>query len=133
MTADLEIESWPLKTNATERCLAYHREHKTNEYVWQQVSILTGPQLLLLPAVKHRKLSWFGHVCRHDALPRGSVNGRRRRGRQRKWWKDNIKEWTGLSMSSLLRVADDRRRWAAITAEASVGGTQRPLGVTGFD
>ena len=36
-------------------------------------------------------------------------------------------------MSSLLRVAQDRLRWAAITAQASVGVPQRRLGVTGFD
>ena len=39
--------------------------------------------------------------------------------------KGNIKEWTDQSMSSLLRIADDTSRWAAITAEACVGvGTQ---------
>ena len=79
-----------------------YREHKTNEYVWQQVSILAGPQELLLSTVKRRKLSWFGHVCRHDTLPKiilqGSVDGKRRRGRPRKSWKDNIKEWKGQSM-----------------------------------
>ena len=34
--------------------------------------------------------------------------------------KDNMKEWTGQSMSLLLRVAEDRRRWATITEDASV-------------
>ena len=56
----------------------------------------------------------------------------RRQGRQRISWKGNIKEWTGQSMSSLLRIADDRSRWVAITAEASIGVTQRRLGVTGI-
>ena len=45
-----------------------YREHKTNEYVRQQVDILAGHQDLLLPTVKRRNLSWFGHVCRHDTL-----------------------------------------------------------------
>ena len=49
------------------------------------------------------------------------MDGRRRRGKPGKSWKDNIKEWTGQLMSSLLRVAEDRRRWAAITVEAPVG------------
>ena len=31
----------------------------------------------------------------------------RRRGRPRKSWKDNIKELTGQSISSLLRIVDD--------------------------
>ena len=46
-----------------------YREHKTNENVWQQVNILAGDQEPLLSSVKHRKLSWFGHVCRHHKLP----------------------------------------------------------------
>ena len=46
---------------------------------------------------------------------------------------DRTREWTGQSMSSLLRVVEDRRRWVAITAEASVLVPQRRLGVTGFD
>ena len=26
----------------------------------------------------------------------GTVRGARRKGRQRKWWEDNVREWTGL-------------------------------------
>ena len=67
---------------------------------------------LLMSTAKRRKPSWFGHVCRHDTLPkiilRRTVDGSRRRARSRKSWKDNIKERTGQSMSSLLRIADDR-------------------------
>ena len=79
-----------------------YREHRANEYVWQQVNILAGRQELLLSTAKRRKLSWFGHVCRHDTLPKIILKGtvdRRRRGRPRKSRKDNIKEWTGQSMS----------------------------------
>ena len=58
------------------------------------------------------------------ALPiiilQGTVDGSRHRGRLRKSWKDNVTKWTGQLMSSLLHIADDRSRWAAIIAEASV-------------
>ena len=55
----------------------------------------------------------------------------RRTGRPRKSWKDYIKEWTGQSMSPLLRIADDRSRWEPITAEASVGvPQQRVVGIS---
>ena len=70
------------------------RDHKTNEYVCQQVDILAGRQKLSLPTVKRRKLSRYGHVCHHDSLPNimlpGTVDGSRSRGRLRKSWKDNI-------------------------------------------
>ena len=137
LTADLETLIQAFENKCYRRMLGMsYREHKTNEYVWQQVSILAGPQELLLSTVKHGKLSWFGDVCRYDTLPKiilkGSVDGRRRRGRLRKSWKDNNKEWTGQSVSSLLRVVEDTPD-VATTEEASVAIPQRRLVVTGFD
>ena len=45
---------------------------------------------------------------------------------------DNIQTLTDQSLSSLLRIADDRSRWATIAAEASVvGSPKRRLGVMG--
>ena len=37
----------------------------------------------------------------------GTVNGSCRRGRPRLLRKDNVKKWTGQSVSSLLHIADD--------------------------
>ena len=56
----------------------------------------------------------------------------RRRGRPHKSLKDNIKEWRGQSLSSLLRIAYDRSRWPVITAGMSVGVPQRRVSVTGI-
>ena len=102
--------------------LMSYREHKTNECVLHHVDILAGCPELVLITVNRHKLSWFGHVC-HDTLPKiilqGTVDGRRR-GKPRKSWNDNIKEWTGRSMSSLLPIADDKGRCAGIAADASV-------------
>ena len=53
-----------------------------------------------------------------DHTTRNSGWYRRRRWRPRKSWKDNIKEWTGQSMPSLLRIADDRDRWPVIASDA---------------
>ena len=58
--------------------------------------------------------------------------GRHLRGRSRKSWMDNIKGWTGQSLSLLLRIADDRSQWTTITAEAPVGVPQRRPGVAGI-
>ena len=52
-----------------------YREHETNEYVWQPVSVLAGRQELLLSTVKRGKLSWFGHVCHHDTLTKIILQG----------------------------------------------------------
>ena len=54
------------------------------------------PQEPLSATVKRRKLAWFIHVTRHDSLSKpilqGTLEGWRRRGRQRKCWMDNIKK-----------------------------------------
>ena len=63
-------------------------EHKTDEYVRQQVDSLAGKQESLLATVKRRKLSWFDHITRHNTIAKtilqGTLEGKRRRGRQRK-------------------------------------------------
>ena len=75
-------------------------------------------------------------VCRHDTLRniilKGTVNSSRRRGRPGKLWKDNMKEWTSQSMSSLLRIADDRGGWTGIAVDEAVGVLQWRLDVTGI-
>ena len=113
-----------------------YRVHETNEYVAQQVNILAGRQGPLLSTVRRRKLSSFSHVCHYDTLPKiilqGTVDGSCRRGRLHKSWKDNIMEWTGQSMSSLLHIGNDRGRWSVIAVDASVGVPQQRLGVTGI-
>ena len=38
----------------------------------------------------------------------GTVNGRRRQGRQRKRWEDNIREWTGLEFAKSKRAVENR-------------------------
>ena len=69
-------------------------------------------------------ISWFGYVCRRGMVSKirqeGTVDGRHHRGRPYKLWKDNIKECTGQSMLSLLRVAHDRGRWAVTAVDAFV-------------
>ena len=39
-----------------------------------------------------------------------TVKGRRRRGRQKKRWEDNIQEWTVMEFGDSLRAADDREK-----------------------
>ena len=52
----------------------------------------------LLATIKRRKRAWFGHVPHHDSLSKtilqDTLEGGRRRGRQRKNLMDNIQEWT---------------------------------------
>ena len=49
-----------------------------------------------------------------------STQSGRRRGRQRKCWRDNIKGWTSLPMPELLTGASCRKVWKRISAESSL-------------
>ena len=51
---------------------------------------------------------------RHPCLEKNIVEGKRRRGRPAAGWLDDIKEWTGLTVTNASRLANDRRRWKAL-------------------
>ena len=74
----------------------------------------------LIQIIKRRKLSYFGHIRRHDSLEKrileGKVEGKRSRGRQRKSLLENIKEMTGMRVTECNEAAMDRERWKAMTS-----------------
>ena len=89
-----------------------------------------GPHEDLLTSVKRHKLKWNGHVTRSSGLAKtilqGTVQGGRRRGRQRKRWEDNIKEWTGIEWSIILRKAENREEWRNQGPYAPQGSRKLP-------
>ena len=76
-----------------------YKDRVTNEKVRSTIRHHIGPHEDLLTTVKIRKLKWFGHVTRSCGLTKtvlqGPVEGKRKRGGQRKRWTDNAEEWTG--------------------------------------
>ena len=65
------------------------------------------------------RTAWFGHVTCHDSLSKtilhGILESRWRRGRQRKCWTDNIKEWTSLPMPErLARAPEEKTDWGSV-------------------
>ena len=88
-----------------------YRDDITNEEVKARIGNAIGPNDDLLTSMKRCKLKWYGHVTRSSGLAKtilqGTVQGGRRRGRQRKRWEDNIKEWTALDWNILLRKAEN--------------------------
>ena len=135
LTAELERRIEAFETKSYRRMLGISWfQHKTNEYVLNKVFSLAGPQEPLLSIVKRRKLSWFGHTTRHDSLSKtilqGTLEGKRKRGRQRKCWMDNIKDWTQMNMAQLLKKANDRPGWRELSSAVSLMTPQRPS-VTG--
>ena len=50
----------------------------------------------------------------------GTVKGRRRQGRQRKRWEDNITEWTGLEFAKSQREVVNREKWRKLVVKSVV-------------
>ena len=129
-------ESWTLNADIQRRIEAHemrcyrkilnisYKDHITNEEVRSRISTAIGAHDSLLSIVKKRKMTWYGHVTRSTGLAKtilqGTVPGGRQRGRQKKRWEDNIKEWTGLSFADSQKVAHDRCRWREIVTKSSV-------------
>lgn len=116
-------ESWTMKADDIRRTKAlemdgYRRAlqingtaRRTNDSVLAEM----GTERLLVETVKKRKLQFFGHVIRAQNLTthllEGRIDGRRSRGRPRRRWGDDIKEWSGQSLAQCTRMARDRSRW----------------------
>ena len=109
-----------------------HSERKKKKRQTEEAAIGEYDELLTL--VKKRKLRWLDHVSRSSGLAKtilqGIVKGKRKRGRQKKRWVDNIKEWTGMDFASSTRAAENRSRWKGIVANSSVV-PRRPSKVMG--
>ena len=136
-------ESWTLTTEIESRIQALemrcyrrllnisYKDHVTNKKVRNRIQNATGVHDDLLTMVKKRKLRWYGHISRSSGMAKiilhGTVKGARRRGRQKKRWEDNIKEWTGMGFGDSLRAAEDREGWKGIVAMSSVVPRLPPL------
>ena len=72
-------------------------------------------------AIIARKMQWYGHVKRSDLPVRqtieGLVAGKRSRGRPRRRWRDDIRDWTEKNWNELNTLARDRAAWNKLTEE----------------
>ena len=124
LTAEIEKRTQAFEMRCYQRLLNIsYKDHVTNEEVPRKIQAAIGEYDELLTLVKKRKLRWFGHVSRSSGLAKrilqGTVKGNRKRGRHKKRWEDNIKEWTGMDFASSTRAAEKRTRWKGIVANSS--------------
>ena len=96
-------------------------ERKTNDWVMEKA----GTEAQLLETIKKRKLTYFGHImrkkgnCLEKEMIQGTTSGKRRKGRPRMMWMDNIKTWTGMTTEAIIRTANEREQWKRVVHDAA--------------
>uniref|UniRef100_A0A8D9BDT9 Uncharacterized protein n=1 Tax=Cacopsylla melanoneura TaxID=428564 RepID=A0A8D9BDT9_9HEMI len=70
--------------------------------------------------IKKRKLEYLGHILRGtkykmlNLILEGRIEGRRSRGRRRKSWRSNLREWFECDDQELMRIARDKNEIAIV-------------------
>ena len=135
-------ESWNLTAEVQRRIRAMemrcyrkilrisYKAHVTSEEVCDKIQQAIEVYEDLLTIVKRCKVKWHGYVSHSSALPntilQGTVNGRRRQGRQKKRWEDIIKDSTMPGVCQVPEGSGEQRRMEETGYEVIFGAPVTP-------
>ena len=120
-------KTWPMKRAQEKRmevaemkmlrwmCGVTRLDRIKNDYIRDTVKVAE-----VTKKMQERRLQWYGHVMRREEesvlrrVMNMEVPGKRKRGRPRKRWKDNIKE-DMLEKNVQVDDTQDRSRWRRLT------------------
>jgi len=100
-------------------------EHRTNQEILDELA----PSRRFLPEIQRCKLKYCGHIVRAENLSttilHGRINGSRSRGRPKRRWTDDVKNWSGLPIAECINMARERTAWRSFVSSSLVFDLQK--------
>ena len=125
-------ETWTMKKEDQRRLLAFEMKgyRRILNIRWQQkisnreVRNRVQATRNIVQRIVERKMNFFGHICRMadnrmvKKVVMGYMAGNNRRGRPRREWLDDIREWGGADLPTMIRATQDRSGWKRRVSQA---------------